>query len=75
MLRFEFVQDGEFEDPQYYIYDDEDNEYVGFIYYNEGWLFNSSNTWGLSYGFLRDISDKLEYLEESTKQQRILGFL
>lgn len=73
MLRFEYVQYGEFHDPEYKIRDDEDNEYIGYLYYNETWLFTSDGTWGLSWEYLNEISDKLKELKASTQSQQILG--
>lgn len=74
MLKFEFVQHSEFDDPEYYITDDEDGEYVGFIYYLDGgWMFMSSASWGIGFGYLLRVVNKINELNRSTKQQRILG--
>lgn len=72
-LIFEFIQLDEFDDPEYDVIDDLDGEVIGFICFNDYWLFTSSNSWGLSSYDLIDIADKIHELDESTRSQRILG--
>lgn len=73
MLKFEFVQGGEFDNPKHDVIDD-DGEWVGYIYYDGGgWLFTPSRKWGLYSGCLTTIASKLEELDKNTKSQRILG--
>jgi len=37
-LTFEFIQHGEFDDPEYEIIDN-DGDYLGYLFYEKGWLF------------------------------------
>lgn len=71
MLKFEYVQDGEYKDPYYQI---EIEEVIagGIEYFN--------GEWGLDwiYGLLTSetldkISEKIKQLNKSTRSQRILG--
>lgn len=62
MLRFEFIQPGEFDDPEYFV-NDADNDHVGYIYFIDGeWLFTTANDWCLSYDYFDEISAKLKQL-------------
>lgn len=73
MLKFEFIQLDEFDDPEYDVIDELDGEVVGFICFNCYWLFTSINSWGLSSCDLIDIAAKIDELDENTRSQRILG--
>ncbi len=71
MLKFEFVQGSEFSNPLYDVYDDDD--FMGDIFYNKSWIFQSSNEWGSGEDILKEIANKIHELNESTMNQRILG--
>lgn len=78
-LEFEFVQPDEFSDPYYHIYDESCNggyEYhpIGSIEYyaGYGYMFISYNS-AINSIILDSVARKIKELNESLKQQRILG--
>ncbi len=62
MLKFEFVQPGEFDDPWYEVTDDE-NDVVGGIYFLDGiWWWSDSGECYLDAKTMCDVADKLNQL-------------
>lgn len=75
MLKFEFIQPGEFGNPYYGIVNK--NKLTGGSLYfhikSKQWSFSWEIHRGLTAESLREIADKLDELNESTRAQRILG--
>lgn len=71
MLKFEFVQPGEFEDPYYEIV--KNGKKTGTMtYFNEQWGLNYAYYWHNAKDMMQ-ISFKAAELNQSTRAQRILG--
>lgn len=71
MLRFKFVQDGEFCDPIYKVIH-ENGDSIGELVLDNGlWYGELYSSCG--HRIFSEISEKIKELNEATKQQRILG--
>lgn len=73
MLKFEFVQPGEFEDPRYEVIQNKIQTLGGIVFDGEHWTYDDYSYFYLDSGDMDEISAKLKQLNQSTKSQRILG--
>ena len=77
MLKYEFVQGGEFDNPQYEVifFNDSGDEYVaGYLYYSNGyWNYADHNEYGLPAHLMIEIGNKMKEFDESVKKQLFLG--
>lgn len=76
MLKYEFVQGGEFNDPQYEVifYEEVDEYPVGYLYFKGGnWNYADYNRYGLPAHLMIEIGNKMKEFDESVKKQLFLG--
>jgi hypothetical protein len=76
MLKYEFLQGGEFSDHQYdVIFFNEIDEYpIGYLYFSGGnWNYADYGQYGLPSGLMIEIANKMEEFDKSVKEQLFLG--
>ena len=76
MLKYEFVQGGEFDNPQYNVifYNEIDEYLAGYLYYSNGyWNYADYNRYGLPAHLMIEIGEKMEELDRSVESQLFLG--
>lgn len=77
MLKYEFVQDGEFGKPQYdvkFLFLNGIAESIGYLYFKGGyWNFSSLSVYGLPAHLMIEIGEKMEEFNESVRKQLFLG--
>jgi hypothetical protein len=76
MLKYEFVQGGEFSDPQYEVifYNEVDEYPVGYLYFSDGnWNYADHNDYGLPAHLMIEIGKKMKEFDESVRKQLFLG--
>jgi len=76
MLKYEFVQGGEFDRPQYQvIFYNEVREYlVGYLYFSGGyWNYSDYGQYGLPAHLMIEIGEKMEEFDRSVESQLFLG--
>ena len=71
MLKFEFVQPGEFEEPCYEA--TYEGDCLGYMVFGNNWKYEDGGSFRIPSNGLRSLAEKLEQLNQSTKSQRILG--
>ena len=74
MLKYEFVQGGEFSDPQYdvrFLFSSGKDKIMGYLYYKGGnWNFAGE---GLPAHLMIEIGNKMNEFDESVRKQLFLG--
>ena len=76
MLKYEFVQGGEFDRPQYQvIFYNEVREYlVGYLYFSGGyWNYTDYGAYGLPAHLMIEIGNKMNEFDKSVEEQLFLG--
>jgi hypothetical protein len=76
MLKYEFSQGGEFNDPQYeVIFFNEVDEYpVGYLCFAGGnWNYADYQEYGLPAHLMIEIGEKMKEFDKSVKEQLFLG--
>lgn len=76
MLKYEFAQGGEFDNPQYQvIFFNETDEYeVGYLYFAGGyWNYANHYQYGLPAHLMIEIGEKMKEFNESVIKQLFLG--
>lgn len=72
-LKFEFVQDGEFNDPYYAVHNSGGYWIASMIFNGKEWVCETYSNRRLTSSLMIIIANNIEELNESLKQQRILG--
>ena len=77
MLKYEFVQVGEFNDTQYdvrFLFSNGKDESMGYLYFKGGnWNFAGAGEYGLPAHLMIEIGNKMKELDRSFEEQLFLG--
>jgi len=77
MLKYNFVQGGEFSDPRYdvrFLFSSGKDEIMGYLYFKgDNWNFAGEGEYGLPAHLMIEIGKKMEEFDESVKKQLFLG--